>query len=164
MTENAVAKNKVISIAYTLRTSGGDLIDESTAEEPLLYLHGASNIVPGLEKKLEGADVGATVSAVVPPDEGYGPRMGEPQEVPRSAFPEGAELEEGMAVVAQDEQGRQIPLFIVGLSTETVTVDPNHPLAGETLHFEVTIVQTRDATLEEIAHGHPHGPGSGHDH
>ncbi len=163
MTDKVVTKNKVISIAYTLRLSGGDLIDESTAEEPLLYLHGAGNIVPGLEKELEGAAVGAKLSAVVPPDEGYGPRIGDPQEVPRAAFPEGAELHEGMAVMAEDEQGHQIPLFITGLTEETVTVDPNHPLAGETLHFEVTVVETRDATVEEIAHGHPHGPG-GHHH
>ena len=97
------------------------------------------------------------------PEKGYGPRIGEAQEVPRHLFPADAELAAGMQVVAHDDQGRQIPFFITGISEETITVDPNHPLAGETLHFEVTVESLRDATEEEIEHGHPHGPG-GHHH
>ena len=158
-----VATNKVVTISYTLRADDGELIDRSEDSAPLVYLHGAQNIVPGLEEELEGAAEGDSIKASVPPEKGYGPRIGESQEVPRELFPKDAELTAGMQVVAHDDQGRQIPFFITGLSDSTVTVDPNHPLAGETLHFEVKIESMRDATEEEIAHGHPHGDG-GHHH
>ena len=158
-----IAENKVVTIAYVLRSDDGTIIDSSAEGEPLNYLHGAQNIVPGLEEKLEGTSIGESLKVTVSPEKGYGPRIGEPQEVSRSLFPEDAELREGVHVVAHDDQGRQIPFFIVGLTDETVTIDPNHPLAGETLHFEVTVEALRDATLEEISHGHPHGPG-GHEH
>ncbi|MBW2162016.1 MAG: peptidylprolyl isomerase, partial [Deltaproteobacteria bacterium] len=92
----------------------------------------------------------------------YGPRIGESQEVPRNLLPADAELAAGMQVVAHDDEGRQIPFIVAGITEETITVDPNHPLAGETLHFEVTVDSLRDATEEEIAHGHPHGPGGHH--
>ena len=161
---NKITANKVVTLAYTLRDDSGEVIDQSSEGSPLLYLHGAMNIVPGLEEQLEGVAPGETIKATVPPEKGYGPRIGEAQEVPRSLFPEGAELSAGMQVLAHDDQGRQIPFFITGISDETVTVDPNHPLAGETLHFEVTVESLRDATEEEIEHGHPHGPGGHHHH
>ena len=161
MTDKITA-NKVVTLAYTLRVEG-EIIDQSRDGSPLLYLHGAMNIVPGLEEQLEGAAQGDTVTATVPPEKGYGPRIGEAQEVPRHLFPDDAELAAGMQVIAHDEEGRQIPFFITGISDEKITVDPNHPLAGETLHFEVTVEELRDATDEEIEHGHPHGPG-GHHH
>ncbi len=162
MTETITAK-KVVTLAYILRDDSGEIIDQSQDGSPLLYLHGAMNIVPGLEEQLEGAAAGETINAVVPPEKGYGPRIGEAQEVPRRLFPEGAELFAGMQVIAHDDQGRQVPFFVTGFTEETVTVDPNHPLAGETLHFEVTVEALRDATAEELQHGHPHGPG-GHHH
>lgn len=158
-----ITANKVVTISYVLRADDGEIIDRSDDSSPLVYLHGASNIVPGLEEELEGAAQGETIRASIPPEKGYGPRIGEAQEVPRSLFPEGAQLTAGMQVMAHDDQGRQIPFFITGISDETVTVDPNHPLAGETLHFEVTIDSLRDATPDEITHGHPHGDG-GHHH
>lgn len=160
---NKITANKVVTLAYTLRDDDGEIIDQSADGNPLLYLHGAMNIVPGLEEELEGASEGETVKATVPPEKGYGPRVGEAQEVPRRLFPADAKLAAGMQVLAHDDQGRQIPFFITGISEESVTVDPNHPLAGETLHFEVTVESLRDATEEEIEHGHPHGPG-GHQH
>ncbi len=160
---NKIKADKIVTIAYTLRSSDGDIIDQSEEGSPLVYLHGANNIVPGLEEQLEGADIGETVQAIVPPEKGYGPRVGEAQAVPRSSFPEGADIQPGMRVVAQDEQGTQIPFFVIEVATDTVTIDLNHPLAGETLHFEVTVEGTRDATSEELEHGHPHGPG-GHHH
>lgn len=162
MTEKITA-NKVVTISYTLRSGDGDVIDSSDEGRPLVYLHGAQNIVPGLEEELEGAGLGESVKAVVPPEKGYGPRIGEAHEVSRSLFPADSELRAGMQVVAHDDEGRQIPFFISVVTEETITVDPNHPLAGETLHFEVTIEALRDATEEEIAHGHPHGSG-GHHH
>jgi FKBP-type peptidyl-prolyl cis-trans isomerase SlyD len=162
MTDKITA-NKVVSLSYTLRDDDGEVIDQSEDGSPLLYLHGAQNIVPGLEEQLEGVAEGESVNATVSPEKGYGPRIGESQEVPRNLFPADAELVAGMQVVAHDDEGRQIPFFITGITEDTITVDPNHPLAGETLHFEVTVDSLRDATEEEIAHGHPHGPG-GHHH
>ncbi len=158
-----ITANKVVSLSYTLRDDDGEVIDQSQDGSPLLYLHGAQNIVPGLEEQLEGVAEGESVKATVSPEKGYGPRIGESQEVPRNLFPADAELAAGMQVVAHDDEGRQIPFFVAGITEETITVDPNHPLAGETLHFEVTVDSLRDATEEEIAHGHPHGPG-GHPH
>ena len=160
---NKIQANKVVSLSYTLRDDSGEIIDQSKDGSPLLYLHGARNIVPGLEEQLEGVGEGESIKATVPPEKGYGPRIGESQEVPRNLFPADSEIAPGMQVVAHDDQGRQIPFFITGITDETVTVDPNHPLAGETLHFEVTVDSLRDASEEEIEHGHPHGPG-GHQH
>ncbi|MEM8607084.1 MAG: peptidylprolyl isomerase [Myxococcota bacterium] len=154
-----VAANKVVTISYVLRADDGEIIDRSEDSSPLVYLHGASNIVPGLEEELEGAALGDAIKASIPPEKGYGPRIGEAQEVPRSLFPEGAPLTAGMQVMAHDDQGGQLPFFITGISEETVTVDPNHPLAGETLHFEVKIESLRDATPKELEHGHPAGYG-----
>lgn len=160
---NKITANKVVTLAYILRDDEGEIIDRSREGSPLLYLHGAMNIVPGLEEELEGVGEGETIQAKVPPEKGYGPRVGEAQDVSRDLFPDGAELSAGMQVVGHDEEGRRIPFFITGVSEATVTIDPNHPLAGETLHFEVTVQSLRDATDEEIEHGHPHGPG-GHSH
>ena len=153
-----ITTNKVVTLAYVLRDDDGEIIDRSSDGSPLLYLHGAMNIVPGLEEKLEGVAAGETINAVVPPERGYGPRIGESQQVPRTLFPENAELFAGMQVLAHDDEGREIPFFITGFDEDTVTVDPNHPLAGETLYFEVTVEALRDATTEEIEQGHPHGP------
>lgn len=161
---NKITANKVVSLSYILRGGDGELIDRSEDGSPLLYLHGARNIVPGLEEQLEGVAEGESIRATVSPEKGYGPRIGEPHDVPRNLFPADAELFAGMQVVAHDDQGRQIPFFITGITEETVTVDPNHPLAGETLHFEVTVESLRDATEEEIGHGHPHGPDGHHHH
>lgn len=152
-----------MTLSYTLRDDDGEVIDESRESSPLLYLHGAQNIVPGLEEQLEGVAEGESVKATVPPEKGYGPRIGQSQDVPRDLFPADAELAAGMQVVGHDGEGRQIPFFITRFTETTVTIDPNHPLAGETLYFEVTVEALRDATEEEIEHGHPHGPG-GHHH
>ncbi|MEM7435748.1 MAG: peptidylprolyl isomerase [Myxococcota bacterium] len=154
-----VTANKVVTISYTLRADDGEVIDRSEDSNPLVYLHGANNIVPGLEEELEGAAQGDAIKAIIPPEKGYGPRIGEAQQVPRNLFPADAVLTAGMQVIAHDDSGRQIPFFVTGIGEETVTVDPNHPLAGETLHFDVTIESLRDATQDEIDHGHPQGHG-----
>ncbi len=161
---STVEAGKVVTFHYTLRNPGGDVIDTSDGGEPLAYLHGASNIVTGLEAQLAGRAEGDKIAAVVPPREGYGEKSGPgPQAVPREAFPDGVELFVGMQFEAETEDGHDVQLFIVQVGDEAVLVDTNHPLAGVTLHFDVEIVGVRDATDEEKAHGHPHGPG-GHDH
>lgn len=163
MTDKITA-NKVVSLAYTLRDDDGEIIDQSETGSPLVYLHGAENIVPGLEEQLEGVAEGESIKATVSPELGYGPRMGTAREVPRNFFPADADLTAGKQVFARNDSGRQRPFFITGITEDTITVDPNHPLAGETLHFEVTVESLRDASDEEIAHGHPHGPDGHHHH
>jgi FKBP-type peptidyl-prolyl cis-trans isomerase SlyD len=162
---NKVADGKVVTVHYKLSIAGGEQVVDTTAdEEPMSYLHGAENIVPGLERQLEGRQVGETVQAVVTPDEGYGERDEDAlQQIPRDAFPDDLELETGMQLTAEDEDGELMPLYVTEIHDDHVVVDTNHPLAGETLHYEVTIVGIRDATDEEREHGHAHGEG-GHEH
>ena len=158
-----VEDKKVVTIDYTLRDPQGTIIDSSEGNEPMPYLHGASNIIPGLEKQLTGKQAGDSVMAIIEPNEGYGPRSDEAvQEVPRKQFPPNIDIQPGMQFQANTPQGPRL-VTIVGVTDETVKVDANHPLAGVTLHFDVKIVGVRDATPEEIQHGHVHGPG-GHHH
>jgi FKBP-type peptidyl-prolyl cis-trans isomerase SlyD len=166
---STIATGKVVSIHYTLKDDDGQVLDASEENEPLLYLHGAENIVPGLERQLEGAAVGETRTAVVPPAEGYGERSDdEVQLVPRAEFPDDMPLEPGIGFAVEGPEGQTIPLWILEVRDQEVVVDANHPLAGKTLHFEVTVAAVRDATADETAHGHPHGPtgheGHGHHH
>jgi len=156
----------IVTINYALRNDAGDMLDTSAGGEPLSYLHGAGNIVPGLERELSGKNVGDKVSAVVAPADGYGERTGPgPQPIPRAQFPDDADLEEGMQILARGPSGQSFVLWVVGLDEQSVFVDHNHPLAGETLHFEVEVVGVRAATAEELEHQHPHGPdGHHHDH
>ena len=159
-----VGPKKVIFIQYTLTSDDGEVIDSSDDGPALVYLHGANMLVPGLENALEGHVIGEVLEITVSPEEGYGERTGPgPQSVPRSAFPEDAELEEGMAFLAEDADGHQTQLWIAGFEEENVMIDQEHPLAGENLNFKVEITAIRDATEEEIQHGHPHGMG-GHTH
>ena len=159
----AIADGTVVTMHYTLKDSEGQVLDTSSGREPLSYLHGASNIVPGLERQLAGKSVGDSFTAEVPSEEGYGERQGPPKQVDRSAFPEDAELAPGMQVMAQSEDGKSFPLWILDVSDDAVVVDTNHPLAGVTLHFDLEITGVRAATEEEKSHGHPHGEG-GHHH
>lgn len=158
-----IAENCVVSIYYELTNDAGEVLDASAEGEPLTYLHGAHNIIPGLENQLAGKSAGDKLKVTVQPDEGYGehsPNL--VQEVPRSAFPEPDELEAGMRFNAQSESG-MMSVVISAVGPETVTVDANHPLAGQVLHFDVTIADVRAASEEELAHGHVHGP-HGHHH
>lgn len=159
-----ITNGKVVLMHYVLKNDDGEMLDSSEGQEPLGYLHGGSNIVPGLEKELEGKKKGDKVSAAVAPAEGYGERDTRGvQKVGRDQFPEEAELEPGMQFMAQNEDGSQFPFWVTDIGDDEVTIDMNHPLAGETLHFDVEIVEVRDASEEEVAHGHVHGPG-GHHH
>lgn len=158
---DAVADGKIVRIHYRL-TVRDQRIDES-GDEPLAYLHGSGQIVPGLERRIAGKGKGDKFEATVPPDEGYGQRVGDAQTVPRNAFPEDIEVEEGMQLAAQTPDGDVVPLWIVAVEDGQVTVDTNHPLAGETLNFDIEVVDVRDATAEEMEHGHAHGAGGAHD-
>jgi len=158
-----VAKDKVVSIDYTLTDDEGTVLDSSEGRAPLAYLHGAGNIIPGLEKALEGKRAGEKLTVRVAAAEAYGERDDAlTQQVPREMFMGVDELEVGMRFQAQTNQGVQI-VTITEISGDVVTVDGNHPLAGKPLNFAVSVVDVRDATGEELAHGHVHGEG-GHEH
>jgi FKBP-type peptidyl-prolyl cis-trans isomerase SlyD len=158
-----VAKGKTVTLRYRLTDEDGKLLDDS-GDEGMDYLHGADNIVPGLEKELLGHVVGDKLSVVVSPEDGYGKRVGGPKKLARDAFPDDAELEEGMQFLADGPSGQQFPVWVIGLTDTEVEVDANHPLAGTTLKFDVEILAIRPATSEELAHGHPHGPDGHHHH
>ncbi len=157
-----VARDTVVLIHYTLKDDKGEVLDSSQGNEPLAYLHGGGNIVQGLEEALEGRAVGDHVSISVPPEKGYGVHdKSMIQQVPKRAFQSGA-VQTGMRFTAQTEDGpRQV--VVTRVTGDMVTVDGNHPLAGQTLHFEVDITEIRAASEEELAHGHVHGAG-GHHH
>ncbi len=161
-----VAEGKVAIIHYTLKDAAGETIDSSIGHEPMAYLHGGGNIVDGLEEALEGQAIGAKLDVVVPPEKGYGQREDvPPQAVPRGAFPPEAELEVGMQFMVEAGEGYS-PVWVAAIEGDDVFLDGNHPLAGATLYFSVELVGLRDATEDEIEHGHPHGldGDAGHHH
>jgi FKBP-type peptidyl-prolyl cis-trans isomerase SlyD len=158
-----ISANKVVSIDYTLTGSDGAVIDSSEGRGPLAYLQGHNNIIPGLEDALEGKTVGDSMNVVVEPKDGYGERDDNlTHSVPKTMFEEAGEIEVGMQFQTMTEQGPHI-VTVIGMDDENVTVDGNHPLAGQTLNFDVSVVEVRDASPEELEHGHVHGP-EGHDH
>jgi FKBP-type peptidyl-prolyl cis-trans isomerase SlyD len=160
-----IKKNSIVTIDYQLRKGDGTALDRSEPGDPMVYLHGADNLVPGLERALEGKTVGEHLNVVVAPEDGYGPkRKTKPQPVLRSDFPKDAHVEVGVSFVTEGPDGKATPIWITKIQGKTVYVDTNHPLAGETLHFEVEIKAIREATEEELAHGHPHGPDGHHHH
>jgi len=137
------------------------VLDTSKGKEPLSYFHGAGHMIPGLEAELEGKAAGDALQVVVPPETGYGMRNeGMIQDVPRDRFPEGMELEIGMTLQAQSPAGVQM-VRVVAIEDDHVKLDGNHPLAGETLHFDVTIQDVREATPEEIAYANDKGASCG---
>ncbi len=155
-----IGHGSVVAIDYRLHLGDGEVIDQSAPDEPLAYLHGGGQIVPGLERELEGLEAGASRQVVVSPDDGYGPHDARGlQEVPRDAFPEGVSPEVGMQFTARGPQGESVPFSVAEVRPQSVVVDLNHPLAGKTLHFDVTVRDVRAATPEEMQHGHAHGPG-----
>jgi FKBP-type peptidyl-prolyl cis-trans isomerase SlyD len=163
-TAPTVGPGKVVTVHYTLTNVKGEVLDSSSGNEPLDYLHGAGNIVPGLERGMLGHAAGDRFDVVVAPKDGYGERTGPgPQPVPRSAFPKGAHIEIGTQFMAEEPGKEPVPLWVTGVEANTIHVDQNHPLAGEELRFAIEIVSIRDATAEERQHGQPHGPG-GHHH
>ena len=158
-----IAQDSVALIDYTLTNDAGEVIDSSNGGEPLAYLHGHQNIIPGLEKALLGKTVGDSLKVSIAPAEGYGevnPSLVE--NVPSNLFQGVDQIEVGMQFHAQTGGGMQV-ITVTAVEGDTVTVDGNHPLAGQTLHFDVTVKEVRAASQEELDHGHVHGAG-GHHH
>ena len=159
-----VSEQKVVTMNYEVADDQGQLIDRSEEGGPLAYIHGNGQLIPGLETALEGRGKGDKIAVDVPPEQGYGERDEEGvQTVARNQFDDSVEIEVGMQFEAQDDdEGHQI-VTVVAVDGENITLDTNHPLAGKSLRFEVEILDVRDASAEELSHGHVHGPG-GHDH
>jgi FKBP-type peptidyl-prolyl cis-trans isomerase SlyD len=157
-TKLTVADGMVVSLDYTLRLDDGEEIDASTEQEPLEFLQGLGEIIPGLEQALYGMGIGEEKEVVVSPEEGYGDIDPEAfEEVPRNVFPDDLKLEPGMELHMRDaDSGEQFEAYVSEVRRSSVLLDFNHPLAGETLHFRVKIAMLRPATHEELAHGHVH--------
>lgn len=163
-----IVKDKVVSIAYQVRTEDNVLVDEATIEAPLSYIHGSGNLIEGLELALEAKEVGDKFDIEVQANDAYGEYNDNlVQSVPREFFVGVDELEVGMRFVADTDQGG-VPVVVTAIEGETVTVDGNHMLAGQNLKFNVEVVAIRDATEEELEHGHLHAEDhdccGGHDH
>lgn len=161
-----IANGTVVSIDYKLHLGDGKVVDASEEGEPLTYLHGEGQIVPGLERELAGLGAGDARKVVVTPADGYGERdLAGMQRVDRTAFPPDVELTVGQELSAVGPDGEVVPFVVQEVGLDKVLIDLNHPLAGKTLHFDVTVREVRSATAEELEHGHAHGAGGhGHDH
>ena len=158
-----IRKQRVVILDYTLTGDDGQIIDESH-DGSFGYLHGAGNIVPGLEKALDGKKSGETLRVVIEPADAYGERdLARIQRVPRDRFPADTQLKPGMRWQTHAEAGHPQVVTLTGIDGTDIIVDANHPLAGQRLHFDVTVLSVRSAKKQEIIHGHVHGPG-GHHH
>lgn len=159
-----ITKNTVVSINYTLTDPAGKVLDTNHGQEPLAYLHGSGNIIPGLENALAGKQTGDKLQVTIKPEEAYGLRDEKLiQKLPRSAFQGVPEVKIGMQFRGESPHGTTL-VRVVAISGDEVTIDANHVLAGVTLNFDVTVANVRQATPEEIAHGHVHGAGGHHHH
>jgi FKBP-type peptidyl-prolyl cis-trans isomerase SlyD len=159
-----ITTDSVVTIHYTLKDDSGVVIDSSASGEPLAYLHGRGNIVPGLERELTGRGVGDKVSVRIPPAEGYGEYdKNLVQSVPRRSLRGIKDVRQGMHLHAQTEQGPRT-VIVTRLAGDMVTLDGNHPLAGKHLNFDIQVEEVRQATEEELSHGHVHGPDGHHHH
>ncbi len=158
-----IMADRVVLIHYTLKDDKGAVIDSSAGGEPLAYIQGHGNLVPGLEKALEGRGDGNTVAVSVAPADGYGIRDESLiQRVPKRSLQGSGEIKKGMQFQARTDDGMRL-FTVVAVVGDMVTLDGNHPLADQTLNFDVQIVSVREATGEELEHGHVHGAG-GHHH
>lgn len=152
-----IADDSVVAIHYTLTNAGGQTLDSSDGREPLSYMHGRGGLIPGLERELDGKQVGDTFDAVIQPEDGYGhPHPDLVQEVPLEALAQIENLQVGMQLQSQGQDGRVQVLVVEAISDESATLNANHALAGEVLHFNVSVEGVRAATEEELQHGHAH--------
>jgi FKBP-type peptidyl-prolyl cis-trans isomerase SlyD len=157
-----IQKNKVVTLEYTLTDESGALIESSEGQEPLTYIHGVGNIIPGLEASLEGKTAGQSLKVSVPPADAYGERDEQKiLEIPLAQFSGADAVQAGMQFGVHSSTGEQI-VTVTKVEGDTVTVDANHPLAGKTLNFDVKVVDIQEATPDELDHGHVHGPGGHH--
>ena len=159
-----IKKNSGVRLGYSLKNAQGQELDHAKSDKPFSYLHGGGQIVPGLENALEGLAVGDKKEVTVSPEQGYGkvvPALA--MNVERSNFPKESDIKSGMQFMGELGDGKQIVFTVKGVEGHQVSIDGNHPLAGETLNFAVEVVGVREATEEEITHGHVHGEG-GHQH
>ena len=158
-----ISADKVVTIHYTLKDDAGTVLDSSAGSEPLAYIQGHGNLVSGLEKALEGKPEGSKVAVSVSPEEGYGKfDPGLIQRVPKRTLQGAGQISKGMQFQARTEDGMRL-FTVTGIIGDMVALDGNHPLADKTLHFDVNVIGVRDATSEELEHGHVHGAG-GHHH
>lgn len=153
---DVITKDTVPTLTFVLSNDEGEVLDLATQDNPMRYLHGHGAILRGLEKALEGVKVGQHFHVDVAPEDGYGLREGEPQAVPKSIFPAGTEFRIGAGMTAKSEDGKPFPLWIVSMDDDNVYVDGNHPLAGQTLHFDVQVIAVRKATQDELRDGRVH--------
>lgn len=161
-----IAKDVVVAIEYVLKDESGQILDQNQGAQPLYYLHGHGNLVPGLEKALLGKVVGDELEVVVPPEEGYGVYdESRTFEIPKTELGPQVVPQKGQVLRMQMPGGATAPVTILKVKLRTVVMDGNHRLAGKPLHFSVKVVQLRKAKKDEVAHGHAHGPaGHGHAH
>ena len=158
-----ITADRVVTIHYTLKDDSGTVLDSSAGGEPLAYIQGHGNLVSGLEKALEGQQDGVTLAVSVPPAEGYGLRDEDLiQRLPKRSLQGSGEIRKGMQFQASTADGMRV-FTVTALVGDMVTLDGNHPLADQTLHFDIEIIGVREATTEELEHGHVHGAG-GHHH
>lgn len=158
-----IADKQVVTLNYTLTDNDGEIIDQAL-DSSFVYLHGAQNIIPGLENALTGKSVGDQVKVKVSPEEGYGHRNEDRvEDVPREMFPADEEINPGMVFHAEGPNGEMITVSVVEITDQTVKIDSNHALAGVELNFDVEVMAIRDAEAVEVEHGHVHGP-EGHHH
>jgi len=158
-----ISDNKVVQMHYELKNDQGQVLDSSTGKDPLAYIHGMGNIIPGLEKELLNKTKGDKINAVVGPAEGYGVKDDQKVfKVAKKQFQGDGDLQVGMQIQAENQGNMEVGT-VEKIEGDEITLNFNHPLAGETLHFDVEVVEVRDATEEELSHGHVHGVG-GHDH
>lgn len=160
---SVIANDTVVKFNYTLTNSEGEVLDQS-GSEPLAYLHGHHNIIPGLEAEMAGKSAGDKFTATIAPEDAYGEYIAEAvQEVPRSNFQGVDNIAVGMQFQSMTDDGHAMIVTVKEVNDDSIIVDGNHPLAGVTLTFDVEVVEVREATSEELAHGHAHGAG-GHHH
>ncbi|MEO9273877.1 peptidylprolyl isomerase [Marinomonas sp. 5E14-1] len=158
-----ITENTVVSMHYTLTDEQGQELDSSVGQDPLVFLSGAQNIIDGLDKALQGKAAGEKLAVSVTPEDGYGVVHQELiQKVPAENFQGVDDIQVGMQFMAQTPGGEQ-PVTVIGVEEDGIMLDGNHPLAGKTLNFDVEIVDVREASTEELEHGHVHGEG-GHHH
>ncbi len=157
-----IAQNKVAVITYTLTNADGDVLDQAGEAQPFAFIAGIGSIIPGLDQALEGKQAGDSLNVTIPPEQAYGERIDAlTQTVPLEMFQGVDKVEPGMQFNAQTNQGMSV-VTVTKVEGDQVTIDGNHPLAGQTLNFDVKVLEVRDATAEELEHGHVHGPACNH--